>query len=129
CLTYTLNRYRPIHRPQCTDPRVIKNCLDHRPFALLKANSQTHRIWYDQDIGKDDCSIKIEPSEGLQRDLSRKCWRIAKVEKRTRLCSNLAILRKITPRLPHEPYRPSVGDSPIQDVKKRLLSVIHSINQ
>src|SRR5438105_908289 len=127
-LTHPLCRFRRLDRAQAINPVVIRNGLDDRALPFLKTNIQSHRMRYDQNIGKHDGSVEIKPFQRLQRNLSCKLRPIAELKERTGRRSNPAILWKIPSCLAHAPYRPPFRDSSAKNVEKRLVPTVgHSI--
>ena len=89
----------------------------------LEVGAFLHRISYDrsrieleldaqagegnQDVGEDDDAVHAEAPMRMQRDLGRSIRICAQLEE-ARLLTELAVLRQVTPRLPHQPDRGSV---------------------
>ena len=60
---------------------------------------------HDQNIGKQDRRIEIEPPERLQRHFARQLGIIAQIKERSGLRPQLPVFRQIASGLAHEPDR------------------------
>src|SRR5690606_33327429 len=72
-------------------------------FAFGKTDRLSQSVRDDQNIGKQDRRIEIEPAQGLKGDFSRHRRCVAQIEKPTGLLADLAILAQIAARLAQEP--------------------------
>ena len=59
---------------------------------------------HDQNVGKQDRSVKTETANGLQCNLCGRIAIIGKFQKPTFLCAQFTIFGQITPSLTHQPY-------------------------
>ena len=74
-------------------------------FANQKLQPLAHRMWHNQDIGEQDCTIKPKPAQWLDRDFRSRIAVIHQIEKTALLRSQFAILRKVASSLAHQPHR------------------------
>src|SRR6267142_89749 len=107
-----------VERGQSLDIGGIANrAVDVRPFSRLKTQAQPQRLERQQDVGEYDRGIDAEARHGLQRDLGGELGIMAQIEDGMAL-PELAVLRHVPTRLPHEPDWSDVGAFPPTRFKK-----------
>src|SRR5258705_296336 len=107
-----------VERRQSLDIGGIANGpIDVRPFSSLKTQAQPQRLEGQQDVGEYDRGIDAETRDGLQRDLGGELGIMAQIEDGMAL-PELAVLRHVPTRLPHEPDWSDVGAFPPTRFKK-----------
>ena len=80
-----------------------------RALTFLKAEPQTHRIGYRQDVREKNRSIKIKPLQRLERYFTGEFRRFAKRQEVSRSCTGGTVLRKVPAGLAHDPDRGTVN--------------------
>jgi hypothetical protein len=81
--------------------------LETRPaLAFFYKELHAHGFRYDEDVGKNYACIDIEDVDRLNGDFAGK-FRCFAESKKIRACTYCAVLRQISSRLPHNPYRRS----------------------
>jgi hypothetical protein len=92
-------------RPQRLQCRRIIQRIEPRSFAFDKTHALTQRMRHDQNIGKQDRSVKPETTDRLQGNLGRSFGIEAEIEKTCGLLAQSPVFGKISPGLPHQPKR------------------------
>ena len=92
-------------RPQSLERRRLFQRIQPRSLASLERHMLTESMRHDQNIGKQDCSIKTKAANRLQRHFRSKLRIETQVKKTIRLLADCPIFRKIPSRLPHQPNR------------------------
>ena len=88
-----------------------------RPLSLGETQPQPQRLERQQDVGEDDRRIDAQAMDGLQRDLGGELGIVTQIEDGMAL-PELAVLRHVPTRLPHEPDWCDVGALPTARFKK-----------
>ena len=88
-----------------------------RPLSRGETQAETQRLEGQEDIGEDDRGIDAQTMDGLQRDLGRELGIMTEIEDGMAL-PELAVLRHVPTRLPHEPDWSDVGALPTARFKK-----------
>ena len=96
---------------------IADRAVDVRAFACREAQAEPQRLEGQQDVGECDRGIDAEARDGLQRDLGGELGIMAQVEDGMAL-PELAVLRHVPTRLPHEPDWSDVGALPPTRFKK-----------
>ena len=65
-----------------------------------------HRVRDDQDVGKQDGAVEIEPADRLDRDLGGRVGIVNQRQESALLRPQCAVFGEITSRLAHQPNRP-----------------------
>ena len=85
--------------------------IELRTFPGLEANRLAQGIGDDEDVGKKDRGIELEPPQRLQRYFGSQFGRIAKIEKAAGLFPHRTIFGQIAAGLPHDPDRRTRSDA------------------
>ena len=78
-----------------------------------------HGVRHDQDIGKQDRPVEIEPIDRLERDLARCLTIVNQIEKAALLLSQSAIFGQVPPSLTHEPDGRTGEHFAVEAIEKR----------
>ena len=104
-------RHRIINRRETLRHRLkaLQRMIDQLgrqpwPLALQELQILPHRIGDDQDVGKQDCPVKTEPPDRLQRDFRRSLRIVNQLEKPAFFGPQFAIFGQIPSGLAHEPH-------------------------
>jgi hypothetical protein len=73
-----------------------------RTLALDEVERQAHRLEREQQVGKKDRRVHLDPAHGLKRDLRGQVGNPADLQERMAL-ANCAVLGHVPARLTHEP--------------------------
>jgi hypothetical protein len=110
-----------VHGREALDLGVATERMrDVRPLSRRETQPQSQRLERQQDVGEQNRGVHAEPLHRLKRHLSRQLGRMAQIEDGV-LLAQLAVLRHVAPRLPHEPHRGDVGAFPAAGFKKAQL--------
>ena len=119
-LTQKLGAPPRIGKPQPIEiARLSNRVRDMGRGAETELDSGRHQR--RQDVGEDDRRVEAEPADRLQGYFSRNLRGATHGQEVSGLLSDLAILGKIPPRLPHHPYRRPVH----RFSRTRLEKAIH----
>ena len=117
------NRRQPRPVRRLAQRREIGRSFDRlqaRTLAALEADALTERVGNDENVGEQDRRVEAEAANRLQRRLRREGGRIAEVEERGRLRTDLAIFGQVTSGLAHQPDRRRLLPRPVQGGEKAL---------
>ena len=107
-----------VERGQALDIGGVANRpLDVWALSRGETQTQTERLEGQQDVGEDDRRIDAQAMDGLQRDLGGELGIVTQIEDGMAL-PELAVLRHVPTRLPHEPDWCDVGALPAARFKK-----------
>src|SRR6266545_3243501 len=96
---------------------VADRTVDVRSLSRLEAQTETQRLEREQDVGEYDRRIDAETLDRLERDLGGELGTATEIEDGMAL-TELAVLRHVAPRLPHEPDWRDVGALPTARFKE-----------
>ncbi len=103
---------------------AIRDGVELRPLAVCKLHGLPQCVGNNQNIGEKNRGIETESADGLERGFSGKFRSETELEKVSRLFAQPPIFRKITPGLPHQPYRRWTTALTTKNVEKRLIHCI-----
>src|SRR6267378_71459 len=107
-----------VERWQTLDSGSVANrLLDVRALSRGKTQAQTQRLEGQEDVGEYDRGIDTQAMDGLQRDGGGELGIMTEIEDGVAL-PELAVLRHVPTRLPHEPDWRDVGALPTARFKK-----------
>ena len=86
----------------------------------VRAQPQPQGLEGKQDVGEQDRGVHAEALDRLERHLGGQLGGVAEIEDGV-LLAQLAVLRHVASRLPHEPHRRDVGAFPAAGLKKAQL--------
>jgi hypothetical protein len=91
-------------RERCNLVRRVQR-IEPRAFADLEGDRAPERVGDDENVREDDRGIEVEAADRLQRDFGGEFRREAQIEKAAGFRPHFAVLRQISPGLPHHPDR------------------------
>ena len=80
---------------------TVSDRFQDRTFAGLVVQRLTQGIGYQQDVGEQNCAIRVIASNGLQCRFDGEVRRIAKLEEISGFVAKGAIFRQVSPGLAH----------------------------
>ena len=127
-LEHVRQRFARLERAAADRGRLrAHRVLDRRAFALDEVEADAHRLERQQQIGKQDRGVDVDPPHRLQRDFGGEIGRSAEIEQRIALAQR-AVLAHVPAGLAHEPDRRRVDRLPAagaEESANRRRSVGH----
>src|SRR5262249_23217922 len=103
---------------------AIRDGVELWPLAVCKLHGLPPCVWNNQNIGERNRGIETESTEGWEGGFGGKFGSETELEKVSRLFAQPPIFRKITPGLPHQPYRRWTMALTRKNVDQRLIHCI-----
>ena len=98
----------------------IADRVQPRAFAGFEGNVLAKRVWYNEDVRKQDCRIETVSAQRLKGDVRCFLRIVAEVEKTAGDFANGPVFGKVPPGLAHKPHRWRVHTGAVQGLNDRF---------